>query len=493
MTVKKLGENSLFYAVSTLLRFSVMFLLVPVYTANLTVSQFGALETINVTVQSLLIFLSFGLSNALMRYYVECKDEQEVFLMIRSAGIIILFLSIGIFLISFPYLNVISTQLLRDEGKNSLIFLAFAWAIGGAFNELLFAYYRARQEAKTYTYISGFFFLLLISLNISFVQYLDLGIDGILMANCITVWSINLLLPFKFLSKGNVSKYWMYTLLQFGLPLIFSRFGWLVLNSADRYFLGYFRNLEEVAIYSLGYKVGLIVQTAIIVPFQLGWGPYIFTKFSTNDEESLKDFSLIFTYLLFGFSWVGLFLIVFAEEMIYFLGSNNYPQATHVVPFVIFAYLFSSIYYWAGNLLHLAKKTTLLSTIVFAMALINLLLNYLLVPSWGWLASAFVTIISIGGTGLLTLAISQQFIKVPLQRKRIWKLCLNVMIISILFLFTLQIPDIIMRMVGKALLVALFPLLFIGTGFFTMEEMNLFNSYTGIFTEYFRQRYPRKK
>ncbi len=154
----------------------------------------------------------------------------------------------------------------------------------------------------------------------------------------------------------------------------------------------YFRDLEEgkVAVYGLGYKVGLIVQIAIIVPFQLAWGPYVFTKFDSDKEESIKDFSLVFTYLLLSFSLAGLFLITFSEEIIFILGSNKYPQAIQVVPLIIFAYLFNSIYYWAGNLLHLAKKTTWLSMIVFSMALFNLILNYLFVPAWGWLASAIV-------------------------------------------------------------------------------------------------------
>lgn len=489
MTIKKLGQNTLYYTISTFLRYSVTFILIPVYTATLTISEYGALETINVSVQSLLILMTFGLSNALMRYYVECKDEKEVLIMVRSATVVVLFVSIGIFLISLPYLNLISTQFLKDEGTNSLTLLAFAWAIGGALNELLFAYYRARQKAKTYTFISGLFFFLLVTLNISFLQYLELGIEGILLANSIVVWSLNFLLLFKFWSNVTISKYWMQTLLKFGLPLIFSRFGWLILNSADRYYLAYFRNLEEVAIYSLGYKVGLIVQIVIIVPFQLGWGPYVFTKFSSNNEESLKEFSSIFTYLLFSFGWASMVLIIFSREIVYFLGTNKYPQAIQVVPFVIAAYFFNAIYYWAGNLLHLAKKTTLLSTIIFCMALLNLLLNYLLVPLWGWLASAIVTVISIGGAGLFTLAASQQFIKVPLQKGRIRKLGLNVIITSILLMFIVQAPDIIIRTIGKLFLFVAFPLLLIFIGFFTTEEVNLFHSYAGMCKKYFKQRY----
>ena len=58
MTVKKLGENTLYYTASTFLRYSVTFILIPVYTAALTVSEYGALETINVTIQSLLILMT---------------------------------------------------------------------------------------------------------------------------------------------------------------------------------------------------------------------------------------------------------------------------------------------------------------------------------------------------------------------------------------------------------------------------------------------------
>ncbi len=142
MSVKKLGKNTIYYTVGTFLRYSVTFILIPVYTSTLTISEYGALETLNVIVQSLLILMTFGLSNALMRYYVECKDEEEVSTMIRSATVMVFFLSVGFILISFPFFDVISSQLLKDERQNSKIDITYSFLCLGdmedAFNELLF-------------------------------------------------------------------------------------------------------------------------------------------------------------------------------------------------------------------------------------------------------------------------------------------------------------------------------------------------------------------
>ena len=60
-------------------------------------------------------------------------------------------------------------------------------------------------------------------------------------------------------------------LLAFGLVVIPAALGGWVMEMSDRYFLGFFGNLSEVGIYSLGYKFGKLVQIAIVWPFQLAW------------------------------------------------------------------------------------------------------------------------------------------------------------------------------------------------------------------------------
>ena len=484
VSVRHLGKNTILYAIGTFLRYSVALILIPIYTSALNASEYGALETLTVIVQTLLILVNFGLSNSLLRYYIECEDEAEALTMVRTSALIVLVFSFSLLCLFVPFASQISISLLKDETYANLVILAYLWAVGSSLNEQLFAYYRARQDAKTYVIFSLGLFLVLVTLNISLVLLFQLRVFGVLLGNLLAVWGLNSWFFVRFYRHSfEVSRHWALTLLGFGFPLIFSRFGWLLLNSADRYFLAYYHDLSEVGMYGLGYKAGLLVQIAVIVPFQLAWGPFVFERFSTELEKAIADFSKVFTYLLLGFSFTAMAILMYSKEIISLLGSNKFEQAIQVVPYILVAYLFNGIYYWAGNLFHLKKRTTLLSVIVFGMAILNLLLNWIFVPIAGWEAAAVVTVITIGSTGLITLFVSKSFYPVPLQLPRIAKIILaTIVIIGFYTLF--PVANDITSWFMRGMILLSYPFLLLAIGFFTKSEI----AFLGLLPNILRQK-----
>ena len=479
-SVRRLSQNTVLYALGTLSRRVASLLLIPIYTSALGVSGYGALETLTVIVQTLLIVVNFGLSQALLRFYVECRDETEVLVVVRTSSVLVLGLSFGLFGLCLPFFGHLGVTLFKDEAYGRLIALAFLWAIGGALNQQLFAYFRARQDARTYVAFSVGMFLALMVLNISFVRGLRLGVQGVLLGNLIAVWSVNLWLVARFWRRGRtISWQWAGKLLRFGSPLVFSMLGWLILNSADRYFLAYYRDLSEVGIYGLGYKVGLLVQMAVIAPFQLAWGPFVFAQSASTREHARRDFSRVFTYLVSILGFVSLTVLLFSAEIVDFLGAGKFTQAVQVVPYVLLAYLFNGIYYWAGNLLHLVKRTALLSVLVFSMAVLNLLLNWAWVPTRGWNGAALSTLVTIGGAGLLTLLVGQRLYPVPLQRVRLVKLAFGMTLIVAIVTFV-SIPVGVLGWLARGGLLLLPLLLLLVTGFFEPSEIRFLTKLPGL-------------
>jgi O-antigen/teichoic acid export membrane protein len=471
--LRGLGKESLLYAIGTSLQRVASLLLVPVYTSALTVSEYGALETLVVIVQTLTILLNFGLSVALLRYYVECEDEAEVAVMVRTSTVLVVGLSLGMLVLLSPFFGRIAMAFFEEVAYGWSVVLAFLWAIAGALNRQLFAYYRARQDARTYVTLSVSFFLLLVALNIFLVRILDLGLVGVLLGNLIVMWGTNLWMAMRFWRQGRtLSRHWARRLLRFGFPLVFSMIGWLILNSADRYFLAYYRELSEVGLYSLGYKTGLIVQMGVIVPFQLAWGPFVFNQYAAREELATEDFSRVFTYLMLAMSIVGLGIFLFAAEFTRILGSGKLDEAAEVVPYVLLAYLFNGIYYWAGSFFNLKKRNASLSAIVFSMAGLNLLLNWAWIPEWGWIGAARATLVTIGGTGLLTLFFGELFYRVPLQWGRLVKLLLGVVIVVSAYHF-IPIPAGIVGWLVRGGMLLLLPAWLVIVNFLDSSEVKL--------------------
>jgi O-antigen/teichoic acid export membrane protein len=468
-----LGKNTLLYLVGTILRYSTLIILIPIYTSALTPAEYGALETLTVVQQTLLILVGLGLSNSIVRFYSECEDEREVSVVIRTASVVISVIAIVVFAALLPFVNEIGQILLKEESKDVYIILIIVWSIGVVLNELLFAYYRAGQNARIYVILSAYLFITILILNISLIHIFDLGILGILLGNLIAVWGLNCWLVMRFWWRDrNISRSWAKILLTFGLPFVIARFCWLLLNSADRYFLAYYRDLSEVGMYGLGYRSGLIVMIIVIVPFQLAWGPYVFSRSAEHKKTSVPDFSRSFTYLMFAFALVSLLLIMFSKEIVRFLGSGKFPTAAYVVPFVLLAYLFSAVYFWSGSFFHLKKKTWLLSMILVGGALLNLGLNRLMVPRYGWIGAALVTVITIGGVGLVTLFIGYRFYPVPIQIGRLFKLFLCFAAMLAIYLI-LPIPDTLIGWIERLIIFVAFLIGLYIIGFFENSELKL--------------------
>ncbi|MCL4267169.1 MAG: oligosaccharide flippase family protein [Anaerolineae bacterium] len=472
ITIRTLGKNSIGYALGTFFYYSVTILLVPIYTSVLSVSEYGALETLTVINQTLLILIGLGLSNALLRFYSESKNEAEAHEIVRSSSVFILALSLVFFSVLLPFFRPISQALLGNETYAIFVALALIWAAGGVLNELFFAYHRARHDAKTYVLITFCLFIFRLFLNILMIYIVKWGLLGILLGNIISVWMINAWSSFRFWTHGlTISLHWLKVLLGFGLPLVVTRFSWLILNSADRYFLAYYRDLSEVGIYSLGYKAGLIIMIIVIVPFQMAWGPFVFSRFASDREEAKKDFSRVFTYLVSVLSFASLGLFLFAPEIVSFLGAGKFDDAIFVMPFVLFAYFFNAIYYWAGNLFHLEKKTIILSVIAVGMAALNLCLNWIVVPIWGWWGAATVTIITVGGMGLITLLLSRRICPVNLESRRLAKIMV-VMFLLVVSYYLLPLSSAVVSWIVRGVVLAIFPILLFVFGFFAPSELD---------------------
>ena len=432
--LRKFSRTTILYAIGTFIQRGASLLLIPVYTAVLQIAQYGTLETLDVIFQTLVIAINFGLSTALMRFYATCKDEDDAAVMIRTSLVLLLVLSFGLFALSLPFMSTLGRIFLKNEKSGLLVVLVFLWAIGGSLNQQVYAYYRARQNAGTYVALSISIFFILVTLNVIFVRVFYWGVVGVVLGNLIVTWMLNLYFSLKFFHIGfSISWDWAEKFLRFGMPLVFGGFGLFILNSADRYFLAYYRDMAEVGLYGLGYKAGSIVQIAVISPFTLGWGPYVFSRFEAVQENAKQEFGRMFTYIMFIFCLFSIATLSFSSEIIAFLGSGKYAEAVQVMPYVLFAYLFYGIYFYSSVFFHLKKRTALLSSIITAMAALNLLLNWLWIPRMGWKGAALSTVVSIAGTGLITLFGATKLYPIIFDKLRLFKLGISTVIPVIIF------------------------------------------------------------
>jgi O-antigen/teichoic acid export membrane protein len=100
---------------------------------------------------------------------------------------------------------------------------------------------------------------------------------------------------------------------------------------SGRYLLRAFATLQDVALYDVAYKMGMLL-TLLVGPFSVAWTSGLFDV--ARSERPQEAFASVFKYLMSGLAWAGLAINQFAPEGILLLGGRPYLEAAKVVPLV---------------------------------------------------------------------------------------------------------------------------------------------------------------
>jgi O-antigen/teichoic acid export membrane protein len=419
--IKDLSKDILIYAVGNFAQRAVTFFLLPLYTNVLSVSDYGLLETVTVTSQILLFIMDLGMSRSVLRYYSRYHDRSDLLGTLVSTALILMTLSGLVFLgVGFLTRTSLSVLLLGNKQYSTILVWTLIASLLQAFNQWIYILFRAKRQSEKYVLVSVLNLIALTLLNIVFLRYLHVGVLGVLFAQVI-VYLFILVLFFPSILKiidGHFGFSWPLAkqLFNFGFPLIFAMSGMIIINSVDRYFLVYFRGLEEVAIYSLGIRISAILGMVVVTPFQLAWGPFLFLE---ENRDTSRLVSRFFSYLVLSLAFVGTVFLLFSREIILLLSSQNYMDAQGVVPYMLLSIAFMGLFYWAGGLVNLNEQTWKLGFIVLFAGLINIGLNLLLTDRWGWLGAAWADVSARGIATGLTFYIAIKANRIAFEYRRL--------------------------------------------------------------------------
>lgn len=189
---------------------------------------------------------------------------------------------------------------------------------------------------------------------------------------------------------------WKQTL-ALSIPLVPHYLSQVLLNQSDKVMIGWFSDATSVAIYSIAHSAGLIlimVNTGIHSAFV----PWSYEKLKAKEHEQIARIAnpLCFLVLVLNFM-----LVLVAPEAVFLLATPEYANAMWCIPpiatsvvFCFFYALFSNIEIYYGRTKYVAIAS------VFA-AVMNIVLNFALIPQFGYIAAAYTTAISYFATMML--------------------------------------------------------------------------------------------
>ncbi len=368
----------------------ISFILIPVYTAYLLPSDFGALQFILTIGAFLRSFTQMGLNTAFWKFRSKTKISAifsiPLIVLITQFYIGIIVLSLGI-IISF-YFDFANVTL-------NFVLIYFLALLIKLITENYLLVCRANHNPKKYLIISISQSVFLFSLNIYFVKYLKLNFQGVIFAYLFS-FLISSFIFFIFIKKdyvGRVSLKLSSKMIKFGYPIMISNFFVLILSISDRWFLKTFSSDYELGLYSYGYKFADLILAFLIQTFQTAWIPIAWKIYSLeNGKDIFVKAQKIFFFLL---PIISFFLLTF----IIIIGkwstiNDSYLKGFQIIYLIAFSHVFYGFYSFSVMGIYFTDKTNKILRINLISAVINISLNIILIPSLGMLGSAVATFVS---------------------------------------------------------------------------------------------------
>ena len=219
----------------------------------------------------------------------------------------------------------------------------------------------------------------------------DQIVVGRLYATSIISIVISAILWIKLYVKGRTViniKYWKYSL-KLSLPLIGYAFAAQILNVSDRMMISKMVGNDAVGIYSTLYTVSsisLLVWSAINSSFI----PYLYQNIEKK-ENKIKELSLA---LMGAYAIIAVMLTFLAPEIVKILATKEYYEAIYIMPPIAAGVFLTSVSNMYSNLLIYHKKTNYIMYSSIIAAIVNLILNYICIKTFGYMAAAYTTLIA---------------------------------------------------------------------------------------------------
>lgn len=473
MEIKKLGKSAILYTIGSVCVRVVGFVLLPFYTHYLSKSEYGIIELIELIIAVSTILVGLGsIGEAMIRIYHDFESTEEQNSVISTSlisAILIAFIVAGIGWLLSPFLTL---HLLGDQKYSKLLCLAFISIVLGVNQELCLIYLRVKDEAVIFVAYSVASTLLLASFNIYFIGIQHIGIWGYVYSKLI-VFSLGtsylLVLVYK-----NVGFKWssliFKKLLKFGSPLIMSSLAFFIMHFADRFFLAAF-SLEEVGIYSIGYKFGFLITFLVGEPFGRVWNARIF-GFTKEKYWKIK-FADVFSYLFFLLVLVFSILSFFSKDIIQIMVARSFSDTAIVIPFIALAYLLRECGDFFKQILFIKQRSMIVAIIATICALVNLSINYILILhySLGMFGAMYSTLVTWMIYCFALYFFSQRDYNLP-YRKLKSTLVLTISIIIAFISFTLQFSNLFVSIMVNFCLFFVLLLIIWWIGLFTKDEKN---------------------
>jgi O-antigen/teichoic acid export membrane protein len=193
----------------------------------------------------------------------------------------------------------------------------------------------------------------------------------------------------------------------FGLPMVPSALALAGIAVVERYFLNTLAGAAAVGLYSLASRLASLLQMFVAAPFAQTFAVRrVETLVKGEQQDIYNRILLLFTLLMCS---CGLFLSIFAHDLIALIAPGDYADAALIVPWLALAFVLAALGFNFELGLHFTKYTRVLPLINGVALLLAVIANALLIPRFGLLGCALALALVNAVRLALTVALNLRF------------------------------------------------------------------------------------
>lgn len=436
--LKKLASQTAIYGLPTIVGRLLNYFLTPLYTYNFSTAEFGVVTSAYAYVSFLLVFLTYGMETTVFKFSQSETSKQKVF----TTALISVFISSASFIIFASTFSQSIAETLKFTGHPEYV-VWFAIIIGtDALTAIPFAKLREQGKAKRFALIKTINILVNIGLNLFFIVYCknayqanpvaengllttvynpQIGVGYIFISNLIaSLVTLVLLFPEIFKTKYVFETELWKRMMRYALPLLIAGLAGMINETLDRVLLTHLLPekdaLAQTGIYGACYKVS-IIMTIFIQTFRFAAEPFFFSHSAEKDAK--KTYATIMKYFVIVCAIIFLATMVNISWIQYFVG-KDFREGMNVVPVLLMANLFLGIFINQSIWYKLTSQTHYGAFLTIFGAIITITLNLLWIPRFGYMGSAWATLICYASMMVLSYFMGNKHYPVNYDLKRIF-------------------------------------------------------------------------
>jgi O-antigen/teichoic acid export membrane protein len=416
---KNMLKGSVLYMIAMAAPSLASLILVPIVTRHLTTSEYGVLDLFQQVSVVISVLLGVNFSSALGYFYFQPDAVKPRVVSTTLAGALLLGTVAGA--VGWVFADPISRLVLRSPVYIPYLRLIFAAMPLSFLLEAGFSWLRAEGRTSLFTGAVLLRLGFIVAGTLILLLYLGLRIGAVLGANILAVSVVSLAIAAIGIALHGLSfdLVLFKRMLRFAMPLSMSALALFVIHFGDRFILPRYRAFEDLGIYAVAYKLGMLISL-VQAAFEAYWSSQIYQIVKRPDAASV--FSRTFTYLMLTLSFCALGVLVATKPALRIMTPPVYFRAAALVPILLLAYYIRALGDFFRHLFlaqGLPRHDAACNWITAAASIAAYLL---LIPPYGIMGAAVATLLTFVVAAVLSMLWSYRVWPYRLELGRVGKL-----------------------------------------------------------------------